>query len=461
MLSRIRLLFAVGAVCGFASFLQAQSSNRTAWPLPETYFPGLKTCLESAVRQSPRMIARNTEEAIAEAERIAARAGQLPSVRAYGNYYPWIQDKRGSSETTTTQKTAYNFAAEQPVYHWGALHNATRIGELRQKITQGQTAEAYRGLVAEIRSAYLQLVLKRLSLQRSRAAQQMADEALVLARKRFEEKVVSEADLFGPTIAAEQARLTADRQEEDLNSSLVVFGKLCGVPAPTLAELPTAIPAITPASEALDGVVAEFSGQSDPSTQGLGILRRQIEIEKLNYRIADARLRPKVNAVFGLYQDEQNYLYQEGTAQKYRYEQVQSLFAGVTVNWSIFDGFATKAAKTASMARRRQLERDYGSQVENVIANVRAQRRQLDFAMRGLAISEQYLALGGRTLQTREDEQRRGLISTADLSAMRLQYLDTQIATFAARNDYLLRVAELLSATQNDPALASLPENLR
>jgi outer membrane protein TolC len=460
MLSRIRLFVAVGVLCGLASFLPAQSSNRAVWPLPETYFPGLKTLLDSAVRQSPRMIARNTEEAVAEAERIAARAGQLPSVRGYGNFYPWIQDKRGP-ETTTTAKTSYNFSAEQPVFHWGALHNTTRIGELRKKIVQGQTAEVYRGLVAEIRGVYLQLVMKRLSLQRARAAQQMADEALGLARKRFEQKVVSEADLFGPTIAAEQARLAADRLEEDLNNSLVFVGKLCGVPAPSMAELPTAIPAITPASEALDGVVAEFSGQPEPATNGLGVLRRQIEIEKLNYRIADARLRPKMNAVFGLYQDEQNYLVQEGGVEKYRYEQVQSLFAGLTVNWSIFDGFATKAAKTASLVRRRQLERDYGSQVENVIANVRGQRRQLDFALRGLAISEQYLALGGRTLQTREDEQRRGLISTADLSAARLQYLDAQVATFAARNDYLLKVAELLSATQNDPALAGLPEHLR
>lgn len=460
MLRCIRYFALAGVVCCFSVFLRAQPSTNAALPLPETYFPGLKTLLDAAVRQSPRMILRNTEEAVAEAERIMARAGQLPSVRAWGGYYPWTQDTVGDGTQSKTQKTAYNIAVEQPMFHWGALRDTTRIGDLRKKIAGGQTAEVYRGLVAEIRAHYLQLVLKRLSLERARAVQKMADEALLQARERLEQKVISESDLFGPTINAEQARLAADRTEEELENARTYLGKLCGAAPLSLAEIPTGIPPIAPASEAIETLVAEFAGQPDPSTYGLQNLRRQIEIEKLNYNVANARLRPKVNAVAGLKQDEQNYQYTQDSARNYKYE-VQSLFTGLEVNWPIFDGFTTQAMKTAALARRRQLERDYGDQVENVIRTIRGQKRQLDFAVRGLAISEQYLAQGSRTLRTREEDQRRGLVSVADLNTARLQYLDTQMATFAARNDYLLRVAELLSATLNDPVLASLPPSLR
>jgi len=90
------------------------------------------------------------------------RAGQLPSLGGYANYLPWDRQVRSDlPEATNVNRLNYNFSVTQPLYHWGALQNNTRVGELQLRMTQGQTAEGYRMLVQEIRAQYLGLVIKK------------------------------------------------------------------------------------------------------------------------------------------------------------------------------------------------------------------------------------------------------------------------------------------------------------
>jgi outer membrane protein TolC len=435
---------------------RAQSSGNDQFPLPENYFPALKDLIDTAAKQSPRVIARNTENAVAEANRISARSGQLPSLGGYYSFYPWTRDLRADlPESTGVKKTAYNLSITQPLFHWGALRDNTRIGELQKRITEGQSAEAFRLLVDEIRAQYLQIIVNKSALARSRFNQTIADDQLALARSKLEKKVIAEADMFAPTITAEQARLAADRAADDYENSRVYLGKLCGLPPIPDEQIPTEVPAVTPASSALQSVTAEFAGQTEINNYSLQNVRDQIETEKLNYHVANTRLRPKVNLVVGTSQDEQNYAL---NSVKYK---VQSYFAGVTVNWSIFDGFATRSAKQVSLARRRQLELSYRDQTADTIAAVKTQMRQLEFAARNLAIVERLLGSAGDNLKARKDDMARGIASDAEVNTAQLGLYDWQLAAYGARNDYMMKVSKLLSATMKDPALQNLPSQRR
>lgn len=457
----IRLLALAGALVCSLSGLHAQSPLDDSLRLPEDYFPGLKAMLDAAVKQSPRMLARNTDLALAEADRISTRAAQLPSLGGYGNYYPWTRDKRGDlTEASIAHKTGYNVAINQPIFHWGALHNNTKISELRKKVAEGAFAEAYRQLVEEIRAQYLLVVVKKAGLARARFNQQMADDGLTLARSKLEKHVISDADLFAPTIAAEQARLWTDRVVEDYDNARSYLGKLTGMPPLTDEQVPDGIPAVTPASAGIEQIASKFSSHTDPDTFGLRNMRRQIEIERLNYKVTDARLRPKFNVVFGLSQDEQTYAYSVNSNQNFKY-QLQSYYTGVSVSWSIFDGFATRGAKAASLARRRQLERDYEIQTADLTEAVRRQKRQVEFSARALAIVEKQLESSTSGVKTAEDDLKRGISSENAVNAARLSFMDTQINAFTARNEYLLKVADFLSTTLQDPALVNLPIEYR
>src|SRR5690606_28926560 len=106
-----------------------------ALPVVESYFPGLKTLLETAVRQSPRMIARNAAEAMAANRYTVARSEQLPKVGGYVNYLPanYEERKHGPRSPCTSQKSSDALKLVQPIYHWGALRAGTRVAELQQQ----------------------------------------------------------------------------------------------------------------------------------------------------------------------------------------------------------------------------------------------------------------------------------------------------------------------------------------
>jgi outer membrane protein TolC len=445
-----RLLILLPVLFGLQTILHGQTGGER-FPLPETYFPGLKDLIDAASKQSPRIMARNTENAVAEANRIIARSSQLPSVSLSGSYYPWVKEVReesGKDVTYNPEKLAYYFSISQPVYHWGALRNNTRIAEIQQKITEDQSAEAHKVLIDEIRAQYLQVIVSKAALARATFDQKLADDALALARSKLEKNVISSGDMFGPTISAEQYRLAADRAVVAYENSRVYLGKLCGTPPLNDDQVPTAVPPITPALSALQSVVAEFTGQSEPDTYSLEVLRDQILAEQLTYKVVDARLRPKLNVVAGISQDEHSYTVNLGT--KYN---VQSTYAGISVSWSIFDGFATRSLKRNSLARRRQLERNYEEQSTTVIEGVRNQMKQLEFAARDLEIVEKMLGSAEGYVGQRTDEMRRGVVSDAEVNAARSAFYTTQMSAFGARNQYLMLVAKLLSTTQNDPAL--------
>ncbi|MDB6128762.1 MAG: outer rane efflux protein, partial [Verrucomicrobia bacterium] len=174
--------------------------------------------------------------------------------------------------------------------------------------------------------------------------------------------------------------------------------------------------------------------------------------EKLNYKIADTRLKPKFNAVVGASQDEQSYT--SNIAAKYK---VQSTFAGVSVAWSIFDGFASRSAKAISMARQRQAERSYDDAVTNLSDQARSALKQLGFSARGMQLADRVLGSTEGYYRGRQEDVKRGIASDSDVSAARLSYADAELSATNARFDYLFKTGDFLSLILEDPALENLP----
>ena len=442
----------------FSALLYSQPLPTSTLPVPESYFPGLKTLLEEAVRQSPRMIARNLEEALSANHRAIADAGRLPSTSGSLTYFPLnYEERRGDPLSPyTSQKSAYSLNVLQPLYHWGALINTSRIAELQERIVKGQTVEAYRLLVSELRSGYLQLIVKKAGLARTRESVKLTEAQLALAQERFDQGQISDADFFGPTLALDQARLSLDRVVDDYESSKKNFAKLYGGAPLADEQIPDAIPDISVSIEECEELLAEFARDRENRSYGLRIMRDQVEMEKLNYEIATARLKPKVNLVVGTSQDEQSYTRNIGD--KYG---VTAYYAGVRVEWSIFDGFATRAIKSNALIRRRIAERSFAESSEAVLENARAKLRQLRFSVRSLDLHRRQVRMNDETFKRTQEDAARGMISPADLRSHEFHRSGAMIDTYNARGECLLRVTDFVSTLLADPALANLPSQLR
>ena len=448
----LRLLALGLSLGGLILSSHAQTRDPASLPLPENLFPDLKAILETAVKQSPRMVARNAENSVAEQNRLIARAGMLPSVTASLQYNPWQRDDRADlSAPTDTKKFYYNLSLNQPLFHWGALRNGTRIGELQEKIVKGQTAEAYRLLVQEIRGQYLGLVLRKMILARTKLNLDISDDQLAVAQSKYEKKVISEGEMFMPRLSHDQAVLATDRAADEYESAKTAFAKLTGAPRLADSQIPSEIPSVTTAPDALASILADYTSHKELKSFSLDTLRNQIAVEELNYKVASTRLRPKLNMILGLSQDELSYT--SNIAAKYK---VQSTYVGFSVYWPIFDGFATRSAVANTLTRRRQAEQAYADASVNLSDQVRSQLKQLSFSARSLEMANRMLGSNESYVQTRQDDVKRGLASEAQLNGARLGYLDAQIATFNARFDYLMKTGDFLSLMLEDPALANL-----
>lgn len=430
-------------------------------PLPEATFPGLDSILKQAVRQSPRMLNRALDLEIAENDRIAARAALLPSVSASYSYYRSKDRQATLYETPNTPnfinsftltKTPYAASVSQPLFYWGERRNGARIGEIRKSITEGQYRDGYRQLAQTLRGDYMYLVVLKVSAQRARFYRDFVNSQLQEEEQRLLKKVISEADIFTARITAERAQIALERTESALESAIRSFARLAGLGASfSEQDIPDGIPVIQSASGVLDPLTADYLKQSELPNPEAFSLRQQLKIEELNYKNARTRLWPKFSLTAGASQDEQHNYF--GSGAKYKNS---SVYAGISVSWTIFDGFASGAAVRNSLTRRRQMENDYKQLTERLTADTQAQARQVGFAAREMSITDRFLASGEGSLRTREEEFRRGVRSEAEVSQARLNFFDAQINAYSARRSYLLALGDFLGLIVEDPVLANV-----
>jgi outer membrane protein TolC len=430
-----------------ACVIRGASSNAGDLPLPEKIYPALDTILRSAIQQSPRMISGALDLEQAENDRIQARSGLLPFAGAFFRDYQTRDDRADlPGQTLSVNKIYYDISVSQPVFFWNEKRNNARMGEIRQKISQGRYREGYRLFAQEVRSQYLLLVLGKLALTRARFYQQYAKDQLKTGEERYQQKLISDNQIFTTRLDAERADMNVERLEFDYANAKQTFARLTGTPELEEDAIPEVIPTVTYPTAQCDQLLADYLAQKDYPTIEADILRKQIEIDDLNYRVQKVRLLPKFSVAVGTNQDEQSYTL--NTAQKYR---VTSYYAGVQVNWPIFDGFATRAAVHSALAHRRQLEGAYQDLSARLAAQARQQNKLIYFSARNMAIDDRYLDSGEGDFRNKQDDFKRGVISEADLNLVRLGLYDRQINAYRSRIDVLQKVGDFLGTIEQDP----------
>ena len=128
-------------------------------------------------------------------------------------------------------------------------------------------------------------------------------------------------------------------------------------------------------------------------------------------------------------------------------------FGGVRLTWNIFDGFATKGRKIASMARIRLLEQQELGINNDLRRKARKMATDLNLSFRSLELNEaRYpftLKFWDRDNQLWKDNK----ISELEYLESRLNFLNKQNDLYIARSNFLLNLSEFLSHVGQDPAM--------
>jgi len=422
--------------------------------LPEDYFPQLQSILDDALRESPRMLLARLELDAADGDSTQARSGLYPSINVYSRGLGTSDIRKDRpGETLNAAKIFYDVSVSQPLFHWGERRNNARIGAIHASIAERNYAEGYRMLAREIRQGYLSLISLKSQLVGARFSREQAEAALRAAEERVKAGLITENELFGPQIALERAELSEASLESSFVAARDQFEILTGAAAPTEAELPEELPKIEPDDALNDLLLAEFLREPEPSTPALETLRQQVDVARLTYKNQKTRLRPKFSFVLGINQDEHSYT--QNNAQRYG---VTSRYAGIQLNWAIFDGWATRGAVRSSLARLRSAEARYTQTQSAASRQARAAVRSLELAQRQMKIEDQLLDVTAGHLHICTEDFAAGRITRDVLDQAQASYYSARAAANTARLNFLMAQVELLTKINRDPLLAHLPK---
>lgn len=420
--------------------------------LPERALPALEPILQAAAEQSPRLLARSLDLEIAENGRIAGRAGLLPYFGGSFRLYEARDDRADLSSPTRVQKLYYDVSVTQPLFHWGERMNNARVAELQKAIAQGNYREAYRGLMQDLRQRYLGLIALKQQVVRASAVAAYSQQQVKLGEERLAKKVISEAEMYPLRVNAETNQIALERVEFELATAKRTFARLTGQAELRDDQIPETIPTLSYDASSIERLLAAFLAQREPPAPEAVVARHQLQIAELNYKNEKTRLRPKFNLVVGANQDQQTYTL--NTAQKYR---VNSLYGGISLGWTLFDGFYSRSLRRNALARLRQTEIELGDVYHRVGQQAQSQAKQLNFAARTMAIHDRALVSAEGNLRTKTGEFQRGAVAESDVTLARLAMLDSRIYALNARIDFLFRVTDLLGTLTEDPILTRLP----
>lgn len=437
----------------FPVWVWPAAADETVWP--ERHFPALDSFLTAAAEKSPRMIRQTLELEIAEQSRLQARAGLLPTVTSYARLTEARDHRADLAGTTAATKMFYDVTLTQPVFHWGERRNSARIGEITKLIAERNYREAYRHLAQEIRRQYLLLIVQKLALTKARIAQQQLEQELQSTRARRARGEVSDATESSIGLRFEHGQVATERAELEFAMARRSFSRLVALPELEEAAIPDEIPALHYPADLIAERVEAYLGAAEQVSQELANLTDRVEIEELNHRIQKARLKPKLSFVLGVTQDEQSYTI--NTAQRY---QVTSAFAGVSISWTLFDGFDARSGAKAALARRRQVEGDLRHTKARLPDDLHAQQKMLELSARGMELQDRGLRSSEVYLREKRADLERGLASEAEVAAAELAVLDARIAAYHARIDYTQKFADLLGAMSQDPAVGKINSGL-
>ena len=423
-------------------------------PLPEDLMPVLRPILVTALGQSPQMIAQNINIASAEAVLIQYRAGMLPGVSGSAQY---AANKTAVAQATSISSSAsglyYSLALTQPVFYWGALKARADSGKIGIYIAEHQYADAYRLMVVSLRTQFLALVTKKITLRNADYALKQAEETLATVEERFKTGRASTEDLTEPRLAVDEARLARDQAVEDLENSKRLFLLMVGKGDLDLEVIPEDVPRPVYAPEVVARLLQEFVQSDAAQTYSTLVYRDYIKLANIDYRIARVNLLPKFSFSASISQANVtsasvNYVSQVG---------VSSSGWSVVGSWSIFDGLATRGAKLSALDRKRSYERTLRTTTDQTIAQVRDLEKQLGFAWRSLEISQSRRDLSETTFKRLEENLKLGSASQTMVNTAQLKFYSSEYMLAYMRSGYLNYWSQFVSTLCVDPILNVMP----
>jgi len=420
--------------------------------LPERSLPGLDALLRHGLEAGPSVLIQRLSAEQSEANTRVSRAQLLPNASTSVSAGQILEQRKTNGEATpdryVPKVVLYNLGVSQPLFHWGALSNSYKASKLYAAIAARNVHETRRLLAVDLRRRYFDLTLATGSLEFARKGLTDLERQLEFAKKQV-------ADGFAPSSASGMleaqlimARLDITRLENDLNTLRQNVSRIVGLPPESLPRAARELPALPAIGETLMALSAKAPASTSARLQSA---EDQVRIEALNYEVTKTRLRPKVGVNFSVGQDNRS-----PDNDPFLQKALVTTWGGfATINWQLFDGFATDALKMSSLSRLRALQLERDSIAQQEADERRTEVTALQLMWRRLQESEKSFSYAASSVTSAEKDFTAGWVPKSIVEeAQRAADLSLQTIN-AARAEFHTALATYLSNRGEDPALKS------
>ena len=362
--------------------------------LPEEMLPGLQPLLNAALDAAPQVLQGRLAVLSAEAGEEDARSGLYPHISAGAGVDGRQEVRKDIPGIHYSLESSYGLAVTQPLWHWHALADQARIGQIQRELAENDLAEARRTLVLELRAQYTDLILLGLEYRQTQENARRAERKLAADEERATHGELAATALADERLAGEENQVQLERQAAAAQRAREDFAVLLGRKDFTVDDLPGEIPPVP------SGWAARLQPEPGPTAAlaagpvlpaALARADRERETARLGYEIQSVRLWPTLDAVAGVTQDQVSYTANIGSKIG-----VQVDYIGLRFNWNIFDGWSSQAGVSRARADLRQ---------KNLAFDLAAQalQRRLADGWLDLRLAQRELALAETRLQNATD----------------------------------------------------------
>lgn len=415
--------------------------------LPERKFEDFEPLLKKALANGPAVIMREWEAAAAAEESRGARAPMLPNLNATANAGMTREQRRSSTSSYDRSFSAVLYAVSfyQPVFHWGALTDNYKIGQIRQAMAERNTEETRRLLAIDIRRRYFDMIIAANGLRLARENMTRLETDRKNTEQLIADGSLAPAAIDGPNRALDIARPELEQTENQYAALRLSFAHIAGVDESMFDHLPDSIPVVEDISDALKALSGAVSA---PLSAELQNIYDGISVEQLSFDINRTRQLPKFGFSASVVQQPDN----SNPSQK---SLLTSWNASVSVNWNIFDGFASSAARRTSLNRLRALETRREQTEKQESAERRAEVSRLIVQWQQLQNAERDLARTRGGAELTEQDFGAGMTSQRAVDDARNALAQALQGIYSARASFYTALASCLSNRGQDPIMQS------
>jgi outer membrane protein len=428
----------------------------TAGTMPEDYFPGLRSILAEASRQSPTILAKNLELAQAEAGRHRAEAALYPSLGGSASYTASSSSvaAAGSDSSSSSSGLFYGINFSQNLFQFGAVKAGADIARISEKIAGKQYKEAYRTLAIAIRTQYLNLVIKKASVRMARFQLEFQEQEFKAKVESIERGESAPAERPTAETALERVRLSTDRQVQDFVNAKRILARIAGLTELTDESIPEVIPLPRePAGVSLRLLTGFLQGGVERTSQAQ-VLAYGVQQSALNVTISRTGTLPHFNLGGGYSLSNSTSVDGVGNLSQ---AAVGSKNYSVGMGWTLWDSGATKWSKRSALASKTAAERGLKNYIETSRDDAVQKEKLVGFAYREMALVERDRESSLNALNIEKDRLELGTTSRLAVDRATVSLNTADLSAFYSRAAYLVQWTEFVSLVDADPVTNNLP----